>query len=138
MVPKHIYMESISIQSDVNSNRHHISCHSTFTRKLIRSLSSKTKKNVAQLMFLQSWTKNCRQVHEIKKKRFFYRMLYRWLFFCHLLASISKFIFWLANWVVAIKSKQLRDFLKICQLPNISSRKLFHKSWGNSCITFWW
>ena len=27
----------------------------------------------------QSWTKGCRQIHEIKQNRFFYGMFYSWL-----------------------------------------------------------
>ena len=28
--------------------------------------------------YLQSWTKNWRQIHEIRKNRFFYGLIYRW------------------------------------------------------------
>ena len=61
---------------------------------------------------LQSQTRGWRQIDEIKRNRFFYGMVYSW-FFAIFYQKISKFGFWLEDWVVAIKSKHFRDFLEI-------------------------
>ena len=70
---------------------------------------------VSCLKHLQYWTKSCRQIHSIKQNRLFYGMFYSWMLnwmFC-IYRRISKFGFRVAGWVLAIKSKHFRDFLKI-------------------------
>ena len=59
-----------------------------------------------------SWARGWRQIDEIKQNRFFYGMVYSW-FFAIFYQKMSKFGFWLEDWVLAIKSKHFRDFLEI-------------------------
>ena len=42
---------------------------------------------------------------------------------------MSKFSFWVAGWVLTIKSKHFKDFLKISLFPKILSFKLFGSWW---------
>ena len=60
---------------------------------------------------VQSWTKGCRQIHEIKQNRFFYEMFCSW-YFGIFYWKTSKLDFWVTGWVLAIKSKHFRDFLR--------------------------
>ena len=46
-------------------------------------------------------------------------MFYSWFLQLVFLAQVSKFDFWVADWVRAVKSKHFRDFLKTSSFPKI-------------------
>ena len=63
--------------------------------------------------YAQSSTRDCRQIHKIKSKRFSYvKLKFYSAFLAKFVAKMSKFVFWVAGWVFIIKSKNFKDFLK--------------------------
>ena len=83
----------------------------------------------------QCWREGWRQVDEIKRNRFFCGMVYGW-FFAIFYQKMSKFGFWLDDWLLAIKSKHLRDFLEVSYFPKVLSLNSFGNSWDNSWTDF--
>ena len=106
------------------------------------AILSKWKNNGVRLTgidVLQSWTKNCRQIHEIKQNRFFYGRFYSW-FYATFYRRTSKFGFWEDGWVLAIKSKHSRNFLEQLVIQQLV-RQLLHSPCGdNNLVPFhlWW
>ena len=76
------------------------------------------------ILQLQSWTKGCRQIHEIKQNRFLYGMFYGRCF-AIFYRKTSKFVLKVAGWVIAIKLKHFNNILEISQFPKILSIKSF-------------
>ena len=106
------------------------------------AILSKWKNNGVRLTgidVLQSWIKNCRQIHEIKQNRFFYGLFYSW-FYATFYRRTSKFGFWVGGWVLAIKSKHSRNFLEQLVIRQLV-RQLLHSPCGdNNLVPFqlWW
>ena len=69
--------------------------------------------NTKIFVFIQSWTVGDKwQIHKIKQNGFFNGMFYTW-FFAVFYQKSSKFDFCVDVWVLAIKFKHFRDFLKL-------------------------
>ena len=50
-----------------------------------------------------------RQIREIKQNYFLWNVLH--LIFCNFVAKLSKFTFWVSNWVLVVISKLFRDLI---------------------------
>ena len=62
----------------------------------------------------QSWTKGCRQIHQIKQNGFLFPCSdLQLIFFQFFYRKTPKFGLRVDGWVLAIKSKHFRDFLEI-------------------------
>ena len=92
--------------SNVNFKLHYVSVQTRCNTTILIEIHFST------ISYIQSWTKDWRQIHKIKQKRFFYGLFYSW-FFPIFFRKTSKFGFWVSGWVLAIKSKHFRDLLEI-------------------------
>ena len=87
---------------------------------------------------LQSRTRDCKQIHEIKQNRFLYGMQ---LVFCEFLTKASKFGFWVSARYSSSNSSTPRTFLKFPKIIKFGNSQLLHSLSGdNNLVPFhlWW